>query len=113
VLGSLSLHYLPWSETIAAFAAAAGCLREGGVFLFRVNASDDYNHGAGQGEEVEPGLFRQPAGNEGWSDTKRFFTEGAVRAALPPDVTVEHLAHRTIHRYARPKQVWECLARRK
>lgn len=112
VLASLSLHYLPWSETVAAVAAATACLRDGGAFLFRVNASDDYNHGAGQGEEIEPGLFRQPAGSRGWSETKRFFTEEAVRAALPAELTVEHLAHRTIHRYVQPKQVWECLARK-
>ena len=112
VLASLSLHYLPWSETLAAFAAAAACLEPGGVFLFRVNASDDYNHGAGEGEEIEPGLFRQPEGRAGWSDTKRFFTEDAVHAALPSALTVEHLAHRTIYRYVQPKAVWECLARK-
>jgi SAM-dependent methyltransferase len=110
-LASLSLHYLPWAETVAAFAAAAACIRAGGALLFRVNASDDYHHGAGQGEEIEPGFFHRP-GAEGWSDTKRFFTEEMVRAALPPDVEVEHLAHRTIRRYAQPKQAWECLARR-
>lgn len=110
VLASLSLHYLPWNETLAAFAAAVDCLRPGGCFLFRVNASDDYHHGAGAGEEIEPGFFRRPPGAGGWSDTKRFFTEADVRAVLPPNVAIEHLAHRTIHRYDKPKQVWECLA---
>lgn len=112
VLASLSLHYLPWSETVDAFAAAAACLRSGGVFLFRVNASDDFHHGAGRGKELEPGFFRQPPGTQGWSATKRFFTEAAVHAALPPGLVVDHLVHRTIHRYAEPKQVWECLAHR-
>ncbi len=111
-LASLSLHYLPWAETITAFAAAVDCLRSGGRFVFRVNASDDYNHGAGQGEEIEPGFFRQPEGATGWSETKRFFTEADVRAALPSTVTIEHLAHRTIRRYAEPKQTWECLTRK-
>jgi SAM-dependent methyltransferase len=110
VLASLSLHYLPWAETVAAFREAVGTLRESGAFLFRVNASDDYHHGAGEGEEVEPGFFRVP-GRAGWSETKRFFTESDIRAVLPAGMGVEHLAHRTIHRYAQPKQVWECLAR--
>lgn len=112
VLASLSLHYLPWAETVAAFTAAAACLCSGGLLLFRVNADDDYNHGAGEGEEIEPGFFRRPPESGGWSETKRFFTEADVLAALPPGLTVEHLAHRTIRRYARPKQAWECLARK-
>ena len=111
-VASLSLHYLPWPETVAAFTAAADCLRPGGVFLLRVNASDDYNHGAGEGEEIEPGFFRRPPDSGGWSETKRFFTEADVRAVLPPGLTVEHLAHRTIRRYKEPKRVWECLARK-
>jgi hypothetical protein len=77
-----------------------------------VNAHDDYNHGAGRGDEIEPGFFRQPDGTPGWSQTKRFFTERAVREALPPGLVVEELSHRTIHRYEQPKRVWECLARR-
>jgi SAM-dependent methyltransferase len=108
-LASLSLHYLPWSETVHAFGAAAAAIRPGGLFLFRVNASDDYAHGAGEGDEIEPGFFLSRE-RPGWSDTKRFFTERMLRDALPPSVAVEHLAHRTIHRYEEPKRVWECLA---
>lgn len=110
VIASLSLHYLPWNETVAAFRAATGLLREGGVFLFRVNADDDLEHGAGLGVEVEPGFRRMPAGYGGYSSAKRFFDEQMVRAALPPSLAIERLEHRTIHRYEAPKRVWECLA---
>jgi len=111
-IASLSLHYLPWDETLAAFAGIGAVVRPGGLFLFRVNASDDVHHGAGQGEQVEPGFFRVPTALVSHAETKRFFTEAAVRAVIPAQFSVLHLAHRTIRRYQHPKQVWECLLTR-
>lgn len=67
VVASLSLHYLPWDETCAAFRAATDLLRDGGVMLFRVNATDDVEHGAGLGVELERGFFRMPDGYRGYS----------------------------------------------
>jgi SAM-dependent methyltransferase len=112
VVASLSLHYLPWEQTVATFREIGELVRRRGCFLFRVNASDDVHHGAGQGEEIEPGFFRVPVDLVSHSETKRFFTEANVRAVAPPGFHVEHLAHRTIRRYEQPKQVWECLLAR-
>ena len=109
VVASLSLHYLPWSATLAAFRHTSELVGPGGCFLFRVNASDDVHHGAGQGEQFEPGFFRVPTAMVSHSETKRFFTEADVRAVIPPGFHLEPLAHRTIRRYEQPKQVWECL----
>lgn len=111
-IASLTLHYLPWDETLAAFAGVGAAVRPGGLFLFRVNASDDVHHGAGQGEELDPGFFRVPTALVSHAETKRFFTEADVRAVIPPRFSVLHLAHRTIRRYEHPKQVWECLLTR-
>jgi SAM-dependent methyltransferase len=108
-LASLSLHYHPWGQTRSTVREIRRVLRDGTSFLFRVNASDDVHHGAGQGEELEPNFYRQPGTYH--AETKRFFDEGMVRAMLEGLFAVEHLAHCTIHRYERPKQVWECLAR--
>lgn len=108
-VASLSLHYLPWSETLAAFREVGALVRPGGSFLFRVNASDDIHHGAGQGEQLEPGFYRVPGSMVSHSETKRFFTEPDVRAVIPTGFHADHLVHRTIHRYRQPKQVWECL----
>jgi SAM-dependent methyltransferase len=110
VLASLSLHYLPWTATLRAFDEVARVLRPGGRFLFRVNATDDSNFGAGTGEEVEPGYRRVPLAG-GKVQLKRFFDEKAVRACLEGRFTVEHLAHRTNERWGPLKQAWECLAR--
>lgn len=109
VVASLALHYLPWSATLAAFRDTGELVGPGGCFLFRVNASDDIHHGAGQGQELEPGFFRVPSGMVSHGETKRFFTEADVRAVIPAGFHADHLVHRTIHRYRQPKQVWECL----
>lgn len=112
VVASLSLHYLPWSATLLVFRHTGELVGPRGCFLFRVNASDDIYHGAGQGEQIEPGFFRVPTAMVSHSETKRFFTETDVRGVIPTSFHVEHLAHRTIRRYEQPKQVWECLATR-
>lgn len=108
MVASLSLHYFPWATTIAIYGEIHRVLRPGGLLLFRVNAQDDVEHGAGIGEEIEPGYFLTKG--EFGSPCKRFFTEAAVRAALEGLFAVRHLTHTTIDRYGAPKRVWECLA---
>jgi SAM-dependent methyltransferase len=108
-LSSLALHYHPWAETRAAFAEIRRVLRPGAPFLFRVNATDDFYHGAGDGEVIESNFYRQPGAHH--AGTKRFYDEAMVRAAVDGLFTVEHLAHVSIHRYEHPKQAWECFAR--
>lgn len=109
VVAALSLHYLPWDETLAAFIEVRRVLRTGGAFLFRVNATDDFYHGAGAGEEIEPNFYRTSASL--YSETKRFFDEESVRAALDGRFEVESLKHTAIQRNENPKRIWECLAR--
>ena len=109
-VSSLALHYLPWAKTRAAFGEVRRVLKPGAPFLFRVNALDDYAHGAGEGEELEPGFYAAPGSYH--AETKRYFDESMVRAALAGLFEVEHLEHVTIHRYQQPKRAWECLGRR-
>ncbi|MBI5948278.1 MAG: class I SAM-dependent methyltransferase [Chloroflexi bacterium] len=111
-IASLSLHYLPWVETLAAVAEVRRVLRPGGLFLFRVNASDDVNFGAGRGEEVEPGLFRVDGEPGRWSPVKRFFDAAMVHAMAAGAFEIERLEHRAIDREGVTKRIWECLARR-
>jgi len=107
-LASLSLHYLPWDETRAALGEIRRVLRPGAPFLFRVNATDDVLHAAGEGELIERGFYRTP--NPHYSDTKRFFDEAMMRDAVAGLFEIVRLRHMTIARYADPKRVWECLA---
>ena len=107
-VSSLALHYLPWRETRNAFAEARRVLRHGAPFLFRVNATDDFFHGAGQGGQLEPNFYSQPGAYH--AETKRFFDEEMVRAAVEDLFEVSHLEHETIYRFDDPKAVWECLS---
>ena len=107
-LSSLSLHYLDWKSTRAAIGEVRRVVRTGSAFLFRVNAYDDVFHGAGEGQEIERGFFVTPTVH--YSETKRFFDEEMIRAAVEGLFEVVHLAHTTIHRYENPKRVFECLA---
>ncbi|MEO8541684.1 MAG: methyltransferase domain-containing protein [bacterium] len=107
-LSSLALHYLPWIETRAAFAEIRRVVRAGAPFLFRVNATDDFAHGAGKGELLEPNFYRDE--HHYHADTKRFFDEAAMRAAVDGLFVIAHLEHKTVFRYDDPKRAWECLA---
>lgn len=109
VVSSLSIHYFPWKETVAIAREVRRVLRPGGVFAFRVNATDDTNFGAGEGVVIEPNYYNVPPDGRNNRPFKRFFDDAAIRALLP-GWRIAHLAHRTIHRYGLPKQTWECLA---
>lgn len=110
VVASLSVHYFPWRTTVALIEEVRRVLRPGGVFAFRVNATDDVNFGAAQGEELEPHFYHVPPDGRNNRPYKRFFDEQSIRALLTPGWRVTQLAHRTISRYDTPKQVWECCA---
>lgn len=110
VVASLSIHYFPWQTTRALLDEVGRVLRPGGIFVFRVNATDDANFGALQGEEIEPNYYHVPPDGRNNRPAKRFFDAPSIRALLTPGWRVTHLAHRTISRYDTPKQVWECCA---
>jgi len=110
VVASLSIHYFLWRETHSILGEVRRVLRSGGVFVFRVNATDDVNFGAMQGEEIEPHYYRVPPDGRNNRPDKRFFDELSLHAFLTPGWRIAYLAHRTISRYNTPKQVWECLA---
>jgi hypothetical protein len=88
-------------------------IRSGSPFLFRVNATDDVNHGAGQGVEIEPNYYTADPRllPDAWANAKRFFDEESIREVVSDSFAIEHLEHRTIYRYDLPKRAWECLAR--
>lgn len=110
VVASLSIHYFSWQATRALLDEVRRTLRTGGIFVFRVNATDDVNFGAMQGEEIEPNYYHVPPDGRNNRPSKRFFDAPSIRALLTPGWQITYLAHRTISRYNTPKQVWECCA---
>jgi SAM-dependent methyltransferase len=109
-VASLAIHYFPWQVTRGILDEVRRVVRPGGVFVFRVNATDDVHFGALQGEELEPNYYHVPPDGRNNRPFKRFFDESSLRALLTPGWRIAHLAHRTISRYDTPKQVWECCA---
>jgi SAM-dependent methyltransferase len=109
VVASLCLHYFDWRSTVAAVQEIRRCLVPGGLLLCRLNSVRDVLHGAGQGEEVEPGYYRQVAR---YATYKRFFDAADLDRLFDPEQwSAIHREERTVLRYAQPKLAWELLLR--
>ncbi len=108
VVASLALHYMDWETTLSAFAEVRRVLLPDGDFLFRVNASDDFEFGAGRGRELEPGFFKVSGRPH---DAKRFFDKGMVQDCLTDGFQVVSLRPRTLSFGGRNKRTWECFAK--
>lgn len=100
MVADLSLHYFSWKDTQAILEDLRRVLTPGGTVLLRVNSVKDVCHSAGQGEEVEPRLYRTPDGRY-----KRFFNREDLRRLF---AGWEELAlyEETMTRYQEPKPLW-------
>lgn len=103
IVASLSLHYFPWTTTMQIASELKHCLKADGILLVRLNSTNDVNYGAGSGLEIEPNFYQVR------SSTKRFFDETAVRLFLQ-DWNIQFIEENVIHRYEKPKSVWEAMA---
>jgi len=100
ILASLSLHYFSWDTTVGILAEVKRVLSPRGMLLMRVNATDDYNFGAGQGTMLERDFY------ENDTRMKRFFDEESVISMLT-DFNVQAAKHQAIDRYGKVKMIWE------
>jgi len=104
IVASLSLHYFPWIVTMQIASELRRCLKADGILLARFNSTNDFHYGATPTEtEIEPN-FHQVG-----TSTKRFFDDKAVRTMLQ-DWDIQFIEENIIHRYEKPKSVWEVLA---
>ena len=103
IIASLSLHYFTWTVTMQTASELKRCLKTDGILLARFNSTDDVNYGAGSGVEVEPNYYQIG------SRTKRFFNEASLRTFLQ-GWDIQYLEENIIHRFGKPKSVWEILA---
>jgi hypothetical protein len=70
-----------------------------------VNSERDVLHGAGTGDEVEPGYYRQGAR---YAEYKRFFSAGDLdRFFASSDWRTLSREERSVLRYDMPKIAWE------
>lgn len=106
VCADLCLHYFREKDTNKILKEIQRVLRPGGHLFVRVNSVNDVNHGAGQGEEVEPHLYKTSEGM-----LKRFFDEADVRR-LFGDFEILFCEEQEMLRYKLEKRVY-CVCLRK
>lgn len=101
VIASLSLHYFPWEETVKAVAQVHAHLAPGGLFLCRMNSTEDFNFGARGHPEIAH-HFHLVDGKP-----KRFFDRADMLKLFGSQWRLLRLTEKTIDRYERPKRIWE------
>jgi SAM-dependent methyltransferase len=104
IVASLTLHYFTWTVTMQIASELSRCLKADGILFARFNSTHDYNYGASPDTlEIEPN-FHQVG-----TSTKRFFDETSILAFLH-GWDIQFLEENIIHRYEKPKSVWEVMA---
>ncbi len=106
VLASLTLHYFPWTETLELVRRVRRTLARGGIFLCRLNSTEDKHFGASGHPVIEPNYFvvdGQP---------KRFFDRPSVDALFDSGWAVLSTEHQTTTKYVRSKALWEVVAQK-
>ena len=106
VVASLSLHYFPWTETLAIAGRIRDVLAPGGLLLCRLNSTEDRNFGAVGHPEIEADYYLVDGA------PKRFFSEPSVRAMFSAGWTVLSLEHFATRKYVRTKALWEAVVQR-
>jgi SAM-dependent methyltransferase len=106
VIASLSLHYFAWDETVRIVGRVREALRAGGVFVCRLNSTDDRHFGATGHREIEPNYYVVNGA------PKRFFDEAAIDALFSRGWRVRSKIHAITHKYVLPKALWEVVLER-
>jgi SAM-dependent methyltransferase len=104
VLASLSLHYFPWAETVELVERIRRVLAADGLFVCRVNSTNDRNYGAVGHPEIDRHYYSVSG------RTKRFFDRADVESLLATGWQARTLLEETIDRYGLPKVVWRVVA---
>ncbi|GLC29070.1 class I SAM-dependent methyltransferase [Clostridium omnivorum] len=100
IISDLSLHYFTWNETQSILREINRVLMKEGLFLCRVNSTNDENYGAGEGLSIEENYYNI----EG--KLKRFFNEKQLRE-LFKEWKIEYINENEINRYKKVKIAWE------
>lgn len=109
VVAGLCLHYFSRAQMRDINESIHSIVRPGGLLLGRVNSLRDVNHGAGTGDQIEPGYFAMPSAK--FANKKRFFTENDL-LDLFSGWQVEHLEETAFTYYDHQKIAFEFAVRR-
>ena len=106
VIASLSLHYFAWDETLGLIARIHDTLRPGGVFLCRLNSTQDHHYGASGHPAIDRNYYLVDG------EAKRFFAENDLSALFAEAWQRLAQTHYTTSKYSRPKALWEIVLER-
>lgn len=107
MIADLSLHYFYWHDTVKIVKEINRVLKKDGYFIGRVNSTNDINHGAGQGIELEENFY------EINNCLKRFFTKKQLKELFSMNGwSIIHIDETEMNRYASPKVCWEFLVKK-
>lgn len=101
VVASLSLHYFPWTETVAIVQRIHEALRPGGLLLCRLNSTEDRNFGAIGHPEIERHFYMVNG------EPKRFFDAQSVAALFAEGWKLLSQEHFVTRKYMKSKALWE------
>jgi predicted TPR repeat methyltransferase len=101
IIASLSMHYMPWKETLKVISRIKNSLAVDGLFLCRVNSVKDINYGAVENPDGDKHYYLVDG------KLKRFFNENHARQLFDNNWTFVSLEEHTIDRFEEPKVVWE------
>jgi SAM-dependent methyltransferase len=103
VVASLSLHYFRWTETVAIAERIREVLSPGGLFLCRLNSTEDLNFGATGHPEIEPNFYLVNG------EPKRFFDGPSVHRLFATGWRFISQEHFVTQKYVKPKALWEVI----
>ncbi|MFC1975275.1 class I SAM-dependent methyltransferase [Chloroflexota bacterium] len=106
IVANLSLHYFRWGRTQMVLREVRRRLKAGGHLLARVNSTNDNQYGAASGQLVERNC-RIVNGV-----LKRYFDEEDIGELFRDGWDVRGLEEQMVHRYGRPKVLWEIVAQK-
>lgn len=103
IVASLSLHYFSWAETLRLVARIRDTLTDSGIFLCRLNSTNDHHFGA----SGHPLLDKNYYSVDG--QPKRFFDRSSVEQLFQSGWNMLSLEEMITHKYAVPKSIWEAV----
>ena len=101
VIASLSLHYFEWPETIELIERIRQTLTHPGLFLCRLNSTNDHHFGASGYPQISENYYRVDG------EPKRFFDRDSVFKLFTSGWHVLSMEEQVTHKYERPKALWE------
>ena len=105
VVAGLSLHYFDREDSHRAFKTVHRLLKPDGLFVFRLNAWDDYAFGA-------PVTFHAWQWVEEPTGKKQFFSEAMIRELVAGRFELLGVEKKRSDRYTKPKSFFECCAKK-